>query len=122
MTILEWCKLSAICMKLDDDQFIKEACPTCDLVSCPKGEVCEMVSGKPACVEIQLGPCDKNPCGSATCTADGDSHTCSCKAGYKYKSKCRYQFAKASKQNFQNSCHCHMHSWFVRTLRTFKAE
>ena len=46
------------------EEFIKDACPTCDLVTCPEGQQCEMVDGLPSCQERVPGGCDTNRCGS----------------------------------------------------------
>jgi len=84
-----WCKLTAVCSKLTGDDYLKEACPSCDSVGCADGFECSMgTNNLPVCNEkiVDVSGCaDPDICGSGTCIeVDITNYMCSCPSGYLY--------------------------------------
>ena len=43
---------------------MKDACPTCEQVSCPDGRVCDIVNDLPMCLPRIPGGCETDNCGA----------------------------------------------------------
>lgn len=82
-----FCKLSAVCSKLTGDEYVKNACPTCEQVQCPGDQVCSIVRDLPMCLPRIVGGCETDNCGPGTCVEEGPNYTCECDSGYKFNNE-----------------------------------
>merc|ERR1712003_408803 len=82
-----FCKLTAVCAKLTGDEYVKDACPTCEQVKCPDEQVCDLVNDLPFCLPRVPGGCETDNCGAGKCVEDGPNYTCECDSGYKFNGK-----------------------------------
>ncbi|KAL5249183.1 hypothetical protein ACHWQZ_G018138 [Mnemiopsis leidyi] len=79
-----FCKLTAVCVKLTGNEYMKNACPTCEQVRCPEDGVCDIVNDLPMCLPRIPGGCETDNCGAGECIEDGANYTCACNSGFAF--------------------------------------